>query len=88
MCDFCVNSKIISCPEHRYAAYLVSGRPIRVGQEILISYGAQFWTSPNNPKKPSEGSCLDQVETKFPGFCNKHATAEEEEDADEELYCS
>lgn len=80
MCDECYNAQIIACPVHKYAAYVVSSKPIRSGDEIFVSYGKAFWDSPHDPSNPDAGSRMDNVSTTYRGFCSKHSAAEEEED--------
>ena len=88
MCDECVNAKIVSCPVHEYAAYVVCGKPIPTGNEIFISYGKQFWDALLDPRHPRKGTRLDNVDTTYGGFCDKHANPyfHEEEEELKEIY--
>jgi hypothetical protein len=85
MCDECVNARIISCPVHAYAAYVVCTKQISTGDEVFISYGAQFWNSLIDPSNPNKGTRRNNVDTTYSGYCDKHAQSVFCEDVDE-LY--
>ena len=85
LCDECVNAKLISCPIHAYGAYVVCAKQISTGDEVFLSYGAQFWNSPMDPSNPNKGTRMNNVDTARSGYCDKHAQSVFDEDV-AELY--
>ena len=88
MCDECVNARIISCPEHDYAAYVVCCKDIPTGNEIFLSYGKLFWDSLIDPTNPIKGTRLQNVERSYGGYCDLHSdpTFQDKEEDLKDLY--
>jgi hypothetical protein len=66
-------------------AYVVCTKQISTGDEVFISYGAQFKNSLIDPSNPNKGTRRNNVDTTYSGYCDKHAQSVFCEDVDE-LY--